>query len=283
MGAHDRVEGFLQRFLIRARSVGVAAVAGDLGRGLGRAVDRAERPEQRLHPVGQRLPGQILVGEQCVAADRRQFPRRQHGAHRRLRRIGRIRMPDAAEIDPLMLQLENRRDFREAVDPVDHGIGHRLCRSGGRRRAAAPALSPDRGRRSPDGRAAPGGSPPRWRPDRSAARSTPRISAPIDGAMGVILSPVAVALPSMSGLKRRRERLASRTSSGFQRRADYPLRPSRQNCAGFPLVFRNRTSALCGTSARSNRRFSRLAPRASVSRTRPPRVPHAPYREAVAG
>ena len=34
-------------------------------------------------------------------------------------------MPDAAEIDPLMLQLEDRRDFRKAVDTLDHGIGHR--------------------------------------------------------------------------------------------------------------------------------------------------------------
>ena len=40
-------------------------------------------------------------------------------------------MPDAAEIDPLMLQLENRRDFREAVDPVDHGIGHRRAEAAG--------------------------------------------------------------------------------------------------------------------------------------------------------
>ena len=40
-------------------------------------------------------------------------------------------MPDTAEIDPLMLQLDDRRDFREAVDPVDHGIGHRRAETAG--------------------------------------------------------------------------------------------------------------------------------------------------------
>src|SRR6185503_13333794 len=47
--------------------------------------------------------------------------------HRRNFEIGRVRVPDAAEIDLLVLELLHLDDLRESLDPVDERILDRLA------------------------------------------------------------------------------------------------------------------------------------------------------------
>src|SRR5713101_3840895 len=53
---------------------------------------------------------------------RRYLAREQHRGHRRLVEVSRIRVPDAAEIDLLVLELLHFDDLREARDALDEGI-----------------------------------------------------------------------------------------------------------------------------------------------------------------
>jgi hypothetical protein len=86
----------------------------------------AEPVEQPLHAVRERLVGEILVGEQRVAADRRHLARDQHGRHRRDVEIRGVRVPDAAEVDLLVLELGDGDDFRKAVEPLEERVFDRL-------------------------------------------------------------------------------------------------------------------------------------------------------------
>src|SRR6266568_1471891 len=108
----------------------ILARPGDVG--LRGAVHRDEPVEHAPHPLRQRLVGEIHVGEQCVAAERRHFAGDQHGGHRRLIEIGRVGVPQPAEIRLLALQLDNRRDLRKSLDALDEGIFDHLAETSGK-------------------------------------------------------------------------------------------------------------------------------------------------------
>ena len=132
----------------------------------------------RRMPVRQRLVGEIHVGEQRVAAARRRLARDQHRRHRRAFEIGRVRVPQPAEIDLLVLELDHRRDLRKSVEPLHERIFDRLAEAAARAAGIARASASGRGRTPRSARATRRGSP-RWsRRSRSCARSMPRISAP---------------------------------------------------------------------------------------------------------
>src|SRR5207237_10684830 len=57
----------------------------------------------------------------------RHLARHEHRAHRRLFEIGRVAMPQPAEIDPLAFELDDRRDLGEAVDALDERVLDRLA------------------------------------------------------------------------------------------------------------------------------------------------------------
>jgi hypothetical protein len=82
------------------------------GVGLGRAVDGDQAVEHALHAVGERLVGEIRVGEQRIAALGRHLAGNQHGAHRRLLEIGGVGVPHTAEVALLVLELDDWNDLR---------------------------------------------------------------------------------------------------------------------------------------------------------------------------
>src|SRR3546814_15875303 len=73
----------------------VLAGLGDVGEG--RAVDGAQRLEDRLHRGRQRLERGVHVGEERVAPGRRDLAGEEHRGHRRLVEVGGVGVPDAAE------------------------------------------------------------------------------------------------------------------------------------------------------------------------------------------
>jgi hypothetical protein len=81
----------------------------------------------RLKAVRQRLVGEIHVGEQRVAAARRRLARDQHGRHRRLVEVGGVGVPQPAEIDLLVLELDHRRDLRKAIEALHERIFDRFA------------------------------------------------------------------------------------------------------------------------------------------------------------
>ena len=100
MGAHDRVR------VLRLHPVGAGARFGAaLGVALRRAgarrhavgLYRLEPFQHRLHPVRKGLIGEVLVGEQRVAAERRHVQGDQDGAHRRFRDHYRVGVPVLAD------------------------------------------------------------------------------------------------------------------------------------------------------------------------------------------
>ncbi|MEA3220990.1 MAG: hypothetical protein OZX49_02105 [Immundisolibacter sp.] len=109
----------------------ILARLGDIG--LGRAVDGAQTVQHPAQTVRQRLVGQVHVGEQRVAPDRRQLARQQHGGDGRRFQIGRVRVPEATEIDPLVRQFDHRHDQRVAVQAAQHGVLDRLGDAPGKR------------------------------------------------------------------------------------------------------------------------------------------------------
>ena len=57
--------------------------------------------------------------------------RDQHRPHRRAFEIGGIGVPEPAEIDPLVFQLDDRSDQRKALDPVDERVFDDLAKTPG--------------------------------------------------------------------------------------------------------------------------------------------------------
>ena len=82
-----------------------------------------------LQSRGQRLVGQIHVREQGVAAKGRHLAGDQHRPHRRVFEIGRVAVPEPAEIDPLVLALDDRGDLGKSVDPFDERVFDRLAKA----------------------------------------------------------------------------------------------------------------------------------------------------------
>ena len=127
MGAYDRVQGLIFGPRIVAAVIAYAVFASLRHIGLGGGIDRDEAVEQIPQPRRQSLVGEIHVGEQRVAAIGRHLARHEHRAHRRLFEIGRVAMPQPAEIDPLVFELDDRRDLGEAVDALDERVLDRLA------------------------------------------------------------------------------------------------------------------------------------------------------------
>ena len=127
MRAHHRMLGdvFLLRFRLAAVLDAVLARARHIG--LRGRIHRDEAVEHALHALGERLVGEIHVGEQRVAAARRRLARDQHRRHGRAFEIGRIRVPEPAEIDLLVLELDHGRDLRKSVEPLHEWIFDRLA------------------------------------------------------------------------------------------------------------------------------------------------------------
>ena len=127
MRAHHRMLGdiLLPRVGLRAVAHAVLARLRDVG--LGGGIHHDEPVEHAPHAVRQRLVGAIHVGEQRIAAARRRFARDQHGRHRRALEIGRVGVPQTAEIDLLVLELDHRRDLRKALETLHERIFDRLA------------------------------------------------------------------------------------------------------------------------------------------------------------
>ena len=57
--------------------------------------------------------------------------RDQHRPHRRAFEIGGVAVPEPAEIDPLVLELDNRGDQRKALDTLDEQVFDGLAETPG--------------------------------------------------------------------------------------------------------------------------------------------------------
>ena len=129
MRTHDRVAGLHGIGIHRLALLGDACGARCRHLGLAGGADHAQAGQRLLQPVRQPVPGQMLVGEQGIAANRRQFDRLQHRRHRWPLLIDRVGVPDTAEIDGFILALQHRGDFREPVQPfqkrIDVGLADR--------------------------------------------------------------------------------------------------------------------------------------------------------------
>src|SRR6516162_262955 len=106
-----------------------AVLAGLHNVGLGRGIGRDEAIEQPLHPWRQGLVGEIHVRKQGVAAIGRQFARDQHCAHRRPFEVSRVTVPEPAEIDPFVLEFDDRGDLRETVEPFEKRVFDDLAKA----------------------------------------------------------------------------------------------------------------------------------------------------------
>src|SRR6266700_3082033 len=66
-----------------------------------------------------------------IPSERRNFAGDQHGGHRRLVEIGRVGVPQPAEIHLLGFQLDHRRDLRKSLDALDERIFDHLAEAPG--------------------------------------------------------------------------------------------------------------------------------------------------------
>ncbi len=112
--------GALQALLARLRSIG-----------LGRGVDAGEPVEHLSEPLRESLVRLVLIGEDRVAAIGRNLDGVQHARHRRLRQIGRVRVPDAAEVGLLVRELQHGRDHRALGQSLELRVLHRLAEATG--------------------------------------------------------------------------------------------------------------------------------------------------------
>lgn len=92
----------------------------------GRGADRSQGRERCLESFREALEGGVLVGEQRVSTVGRDLFRQQHRAHGRLVKVGRVAVPDAAEVDGFVLLFQHLDDLREAVDAPDERVLDRL-------------------------------------------------------------------------------------------------------------------------------------------------------------
>ena len=116
---------FALRVSFGALADAVFARLGDVG--LGRGIDCRQPVEHAPHSRGQCLVGQVHVGEQRVAAKGRHLARDQHRAHRRAFEIGGIGVPEPAEIDLFVFQLDDWSDLGKSVDPFDERVFDHLA------------------------------------------------------------------------------------------------------------------------------------------------------------
>ena len=84
--------------------------------------------KRRLQPVRKLVIGKFLIGEQCIAPDRRQFDGLQHRRHWRLVLIAGVGVPDATEIDRLVLALQHRGDLGDILDTFQKRIDGRFAK-----------------------------------------------------------------------------------------------------------------------------------------------------------
>src|SRR5687767_1276580 len=125
MAADDGMRGHVV-LLPLAGAVLHAVLAGAAGIRLGRAIDGQQPFEHRLQTVGQRLVRQVHVGEERVAAIRRDLAGDQHARHRWHVEVGGIGVPHAAEVHALVLELQHGNDLRILRQSLHEGILDRL-------------------------------------------------------------------------------------------------------------------------------------------------------------
>ena len=95
------------------------------------AVDDAKAGQHRLHAVGEAFVGEVLIGEQRVAAIGRHVERIEDGAHRRLRHHRRVGVPLFAD-DPLVARLaHDADDLGVAFAGIEIGMDEDIAEAAG--------------------------------------------------------------------------------------------------------------------------------------------------------
>lgn len=122
MRPHHRMRRLVQRLCIVALAVAHTVLARPRHIRLGRRRNANQPIQQPLHPDRQRLVCQIHTGKKRVPAMARHLARHQHRCRRRHFEIAGIGVPDAAEIDPLIRQLQHRDDLGKPVNTLDERI-----------------------------------------------------------------------------------------------------------------------------------------------------------------
>src|SRR5436190_3967104 len=137
MGAHDWMLGAQLASSIvatvRARAIPVAQP----DEALRRRMNRFQLRKHPLHAGRERLEGKRRVGEQRVAAARRDLARDEHRPHWRFVQVDRVGMPDRTEGIALSLELFHLDDRREAGDPLHQGVLDRHAEAFGKRKKLA--------------------------------------------------------------------------------------------------------------------------------------------------
>ena len=84
---------------------------------LTRDVQRTEAVQHLPHALRQGLVGEVHVGEQGVAPDRRELPPVEHGASRRRLQEGEVGVPVTAPVSGLLGLLHDLDDLRVSLEP----------------------------------------------------------------------------------------------------------------------------------------------------------------------
>ena len=119
MGAHHRVRAL---DCLGVEALAHAAVIGEVALGLSRCVHRVQRIEHLPHAVGERLVGEVHVGEHRVTANPRELTRIQHRAPWRSFQEGEVGVPSRTEIPRLVRLLHNLDDVRMSRKSVYVGV-----------------------------------------------------------------------------------------------------------------------------------------------------------------
>ena len=128
---HDGVRRLVAPRRARARGV-LDPVLARLGHvGFRAGVDGAQAAERGLQTRGERVVREVLAGEEGVTADGGALARDEDGAHRRGGQVGRVGVPDAAEVVAFVRELEDLDDLRVALDAFDKRVFDRSAEAGG--------------------------------------------------------------------------------------------------------------------------------------------------------
>jgi hypothetical protein len=238
------MQGLVLALCIGSGAVADAVFARLRDVGFGRRVDRDKAVKQALHAQRQCLVGEVHVGKQGVAAKGRYLAGDQHRPHRRAFEVGRVGMPQTAEIDPLVLELDDQGDLGETLDAVMNGYSMTSpkCREKARNRSGASAC--------------PRKKITRWSSQacriaaimsrsRSPERSTPAISAPNAPAIGRISKELVSITPIPAGS------YALRGECGIVTTFDPGFGTPRRSASATASASRSRRYGFCSTRSPS--------------------------------